>query len=132
MYFFLTRKILLRSHRLLGWWGERCTAGYLKGKGYKVLALNYRCRAGEIDLIAKTPERDIVFVEVKTRRDEKYQFARNAVNSGKKKRITAAGKYFLKSKNVSCSSHRFDVVTVVLGRDGKPVISHYENAFVSN
>ena len=53
---------------LLGRWGEKQAAGYLHQKGYRLLAAGYRCRMGEIDLIAQKG-RELAFVEVKLRRN---------------------------------------------------------------
>jgi putative endonuclease len=120
---------LLASTRLLGRWGECKAVKYLKGKGYSVLALNYRCKAGEIDAVMATPEGVIVFVEVKSRRKEGPWRAVDAVNKKKQRKIAAAAKYFKKRYNCTDLISRFDIVTVVLDEKKKPKITHYENAF---
>ncbi len=56
---------------LLGRWGEKQAAGYLHQKGYRLLAAGYRCRMGEIDLIAQKG-RELAFVEVKLRRNANF------------------------------------------------------------
>lgn len=69
---------------LLGRWGEKQAAGYLHQKGYRLLAAGYRCRMGEIDLIAQKG-RELAFVEVKLRRNARFAEPREqvtAANSG--------------------------------------------------
>jgi putative endonuclease len=120
---------LLASTRVLGRWGERKAVKYLKGKGYSVLALNYRCKVGEIDAVMSTPEGVIVFVEVKSRRKDGLWRAVDAVNKEKRRKIAAVAKYFKKRYNCTDLISRFDIVTVVLDEKKKPIITHYENAF---
>ena len=125
----LGRKKLLADSKLLGRWGERRAVGFLTNKGFKVIARNYTCKAGEIDLITADPEGAIVFVEVKTRRDEQFAKAQDAVTTKKQRTMAQAAKNFVRNYKVKDKPLRFDVVTVVLGRKGKPQIRHYENAF---
>ena len=65
---------------LLGRWGEKQAAGYLHQKGYRLLAAGYRCRMGEIDLIAQKG-RELAFVEVKLRRNANFAEPREQVTS---------------------------------------------------
>jgi putative endonuclease len=120
---------LLSDAKLLGKWGEKCAVGFLRKKGFKVITRNYSCRAGEIDVIAADPEGSIVFVEVKSRRDEVHAKAQDAVTPKKQKTMILAAKYFLRSYKVNDKPLRFDVVAVVLGQKAKPQIRHYQNAF---
>lgn len=129
MWLLTTYTRLLASTRLLGRWGERKAVKYLKGKGYTVLALNFRCKAGEIDAVMSTPEGVVVFVEVKSRRKEGVYRAIDAVNKKKQRKIAAVAKYFKKRYNCSDLPSRFDIVTVILDENRKPKITHYENAF---
>ena len=76
----------MRGKNLLGPWGEEKAAEYLRRKGYTVEAANYRCRLGEIDLIAR--RRDVVaFVEVKLRADGRFAEAREFVDHRKQERL---------------------------------------------
>ncbi|MCD8001639.1 MAG: YraN family protein [Oscillospiraceae bacterium] len=72
--------------KLLGRWGEEQAAVFLKRKKYKITGLNYRCRFGEIDIIAENA-RYVVFVEVKLRRDAHFAAAREFVNAAKQRRM---------------------------------------------
>lgn len=127
--FFTNRKKASDDIRDFGKWGEKLAVRYLKGKDYKVLALNYNCNSGEIDIIAFSPKAAIVFVEVKTRRNEDFARAVDAVNKKKQIRIARAARHFIKSKKIRGRPIRFDVITIV-GTDKKTAdITHYENAF---
>ena len=70
---------------LLGAWGEAAAAEYLRKKHYKIVAANFRCRMGEIDLVAEN-RRYIVFVEVKLRKSADFAQAREFVTAEKQRR----------------------------------------------
>lgn len=73
------------NRRKEGAYYENLVAEYLKTQGYEILEKNYRCRIGEIDLIAKEGE-TLVFVEVKYRRDDKMGNPKEAVDRKKQKK----------------------------------------------
>jgi putative endonuclease len=126
----LRRRRLLADRVRLGRWGERCCEQLLKAKGFKTLTRNFSCRTGELDLVMVDPDGVIVFVEVKTRADEAFVPAEAAVTARKKRRMARAARFFLAVHEIEDRPCRFDVVTIVLGRSGRPVTRHYENAFV--
>ena len=117
---------------LLGRWGEKLAAGYLHLKGYRLLAAGYRCRMGEIDLIAQKG-RELAFVEVKLRRNANFAEPREQVTAAKQRRILLAARHFL-AQHPEYGEHycRFDVAEVY-APDGlqtaKPEIRYYEHAF---
>ena len=74
------------GNNALGAVGESKAASYLKRHGYNILETNYRCRAGEIDIIARKNE-FIVFVEVKARKDADFAEAKEYVTYAKQQRI---------------------------------------------
>ncbi len=123
------RKKLSADSKLLGKWGERRCEKFLMRKGLKTLARNYSCRTGELDLVMAQHDGTVVFVEVKTRTDESYVGAESALSYAKKQKLLSAARYFLSANNIHDRSMRFDYVTVILGKKGKPQINHYENAF---
>ncbi len=125
----IPRRRLLADPKRLGRWGENRCRRYLKGKGYRTIARNFRCALGEIDLIAADGEGRIVFVEVKTRRNEDHAQARLAVDQHKRTRMVRAANHFIKTYNVRNKPLRFDVVTVILNTKGPATIRHYENVF---
>lgn len=104
--------------------GEELAAQFLIYKGYQVIERNYRCRYGEIDIIAADGE-DTVFVEVKTRKNAHFSAARDSVTPAKIRRLKASALMWL-SENGERPA-RFDVVEIYLG-DGKPEIHLIKNA----
>jgi len=117
------------DRRLLGSFGEERAARYLRRKGYTILGMNYRCRLGEIDIIAKR-RGFVVFAEVKLRRDADFAAAREFVTASKQERIRATAALWL-SRNETALQPRFDVLEVYApqGPEGPVEIHHIENAF---
>jgi putative endonuclease len=112
---------------LLGKEGERIAERYLQNKGYKLVERNYRCRAGELDLIV-LDRRVVVFVEVKTRTGRGFGSPLEAVEFRKQRKIIQAAQFFLAEKRLQQRDARFDVVGVSwAGRE--PIVEHVENAF---
>ena len=128
--FWVSRKRLLAEPKLLGQWGQRCCERFLRRKGLKTISRNFSCKMGEIDLVMSGADCGVVFVEVKTRADEKFSEAESSITSVKKARLVRAARYFIQTHNVENIPMRFDVVVVVLGEKNKAQIRHYENAFV--
>ena len=108
-----------------GAWGEQRAARYLKWRGYRIIGTNFRCRQGEIDIIAEKGQY-IAFVEVKLRKNADFAEAREFVNYAKQQRIIAAAGIWL-SRNGTEKQPRFDVIEIYT--DGKTVINHLINAF---
>lgn len=116
--------------RLLGRWGENCVAGWLCERGFHILAVGYRCRFGEIDLIAEN-EQVICFTEVKLRRSTSFAHAREFVDRRKQERLRLTAEHYL-LVNPSVRQPRFDVAEVYApeGISTKnPQINYLENAF---
>ncbi len=116
--------------RLLGRWGEEQAAAYLRERGYAILACNWRCRFGELDIVARDGGM-LCFVEVKLRRNDRYGRAAEQVDGRKRQRLTLAAQSYLAKHPQECPM-RFDVVEVypLRGRmDEKPRIFHWKNAF---
>jgi len=112
---------------LLGKEGERLAERYLRNKGYRLLERNYRCSAGELDLIV-LDRRVAVFVEVKTRTGNAFGTPFEAVESRKQHKMIQAAQFFLAQKGLQQRDARFDVVGVWWA-GGAPVVEHIENAF---
>ena len=102
-----------QNKRMEGSRYEQLAARYLEQKGMDVLELNYRCRTGEIDIIARDGGY-LVFVEVKYRRDDKMGNPKEAVDRKKQKKISMTASYYLMRKcgrmDIPC---RFDVAAVL-------------------
>ena len=112
----------------LGPRGERAGAKFLKRLGYRILATNYTCPLGEVDIIAVDGDM-IVFVEVKTRRSDEVANPENAVNYHKRRQITRTAKWFLSDNKLQHTPARFDILAILMPASGKPDIEHFIDAF---
>jgi putative endonuclease len=124
-----SRLIAMESQKqILGKEGERIAESYLlKEKGYRLVERNYRCPAGEVDLIA-LDRRVIVFVEVKTRSDDRFGTPLEAVHLRKQRKMIKAALFFLSQRRLHHREARFDVVGISFsGRE--PLVEHIQNAF---
>ena len=119
-----------RDSRLLGRWGEDLAAEYLRRKGYRILAANWRCRLGELDLVAEDGTY-LCFVEVKLRKTAAYGSAAAFVDWRKQQRLRTAAELYLAGHPTGLQP-RFDVIEIYApqGTDTEnPGIFHLENAF---
>ena len=109
---------------LTGREGEAKAAEYLRKKRYDIIGANYRCRFGELDLIAKKGEL-VIFVEVKLRKNDRFGAAADAVTVSKQDKLRKAAASWLASHDCDAPT-RFDVIEIYTdtGR-----INHIENAF---
>lgn len=112
-----------KNKRSLGKEKELLAAEYLEKKGYCILERNFFCRQGEIDLIAMSPERELVFVEVKYRTDSRNGFPEEAVDRKKQAKLKKASQMYLYRYPYSIPC-RYDVISI-LGNE----IRQIENAF---
>ena len=120
----------MAKSKLTGSWGEALAAEFLRKKRYKILAVGFHSRFGEIDLIAAN-RKNLVFIEVKLRKDADFAAAREYVNRAKQDRIRATASIYL-SLNPTDLQPRFDVIEIYapLGTETiNPVIEHVEDAF---
>lgn len=111
----------------IGTEGEKRVANYLRKKGFTVIKQNYFCRFGEIDIIAENDEY-ILFVEVKTRKENSLVSGSEAVDSFKQAKILKTANDFL-VKIESQKQPRFDVAQVTVTSEGKFNLKYIENAF---
>lgn len=114
----------------LGRWGEQKAAEYLEKKGYSILGMNYKCRQGEIDVIAQNRQY-IVFCEVKLRKSDKYAPARDFVTKSKQERLRTTAAIWL-GQNETKRQPRFDVVEIYAPEginEKNYTLNHIENAF---
>ncbi|NLZ52670.1 MAG: YraN family protein [Thermoanaerobacteraceae bacterium] len=116
------------DNKQLGAIGEKHAAEYLKSKNYKILQLNFTCRYGEIDIIAKH-KKSIVFVEVKTRRSTNFGKGMEAVNFYKQQKLRKVALYYLNKNAHIFSDIRFDVIDILIQNECEIRIEHIENAF---
>ncbi len=111
-----------------GVWGELFTARYLRDRGYKILASNYSCRFGELDLVAQK-NNIICVVEVKTRNRNTAVAPGEAVDLNKQNRIESAAKSYISAAKLQ-GEVRFDVSEVLLDDEMNLFsINYIKNAF---
>ena len=113
--------------QILGKEGERIAEAYLRKKGYRLVERNYRCPVGELDLVV-LDRRVIVFVEVKTRTDERFGAPLESVDRRKQRKMIKAALFFLSRHRLHHREARFDVVGISF-MEREPVVEHVENAF---
>jgi putative endonuclease len=106
-----------RARKRLGASGERVAAGWLEARGYRIVARNWRCPYGELDLVAEH-DGELVFVEVKTRRGQGHGAPEEAVTPVKRRRLIAAAQSYLAEAALEDRPYRIDVVAVDLGPAG--------------
>ena len=116
----------MKNTTFVGNVGEDIAVDYLKAKGYRIIERNAKICGSEIDIICETNDksRTIVFCEVKTRRDDDYGSAAEAVTPYKVGRYVRAAKAYLARKANVNRNLRFDIIEI--GDDG---VDHIEDAF---
>ena len=106
----------------VGKFGEDEAVKYLKQKGYKIIDRNFRCKRGEIDIIALDND-EIVFIEIKARISLKYGLPAEAVTKNKLKHIYRTAEYYLYTRNVLNENTRIDVIEVYI-KNNQVIIKH--------
>ena len=115
----------------LGKKGEELAVEFLESKGYEIIERNYRFSRGEIDVIAKDPNDGCtVFVEVKTRQNLNFGPPELAITKSKMKQLRKMAELYLYDKSIAELDCRFDVIAILFQSKRKPIINHYENAFM--
>ena len=120
----------MRTRDLLGPWGEALAAEYLRKKGCRIEAMNYRTRLGEIDIIAAN-SRYLIFCEVKLRKTADFAAAREFVDARKQQRLRSTALVYLSQHEINLQP-RFDVIEIYAPNGTatkKPQINHMEDAF---
>lgn len=111
--------------------GENLAREYLVNKGYRILERNYRTKWDEIDIICKAKDETLVFIEVKTLRDNPSELIpEDNLTSEKFRKISRACRVFSIERSGLVKEDkgwRIDLVTISIGSDGKEKIRHYEN-----
>lgn len=125
-----------KKRKSLGASGEDIAAKFLKDKGYKIIERNFKNykgrQLGEIDIIAKK-NKEIIFVEVKTRELEKYQgtLPEENITFSKLHKLSKIANSYIKTENLWNFPYHFDAISVWLSQDYKKAkIKHIENIFI--
>lgn len=118
----------LSNKGLIGQAGEKVAVAFLKKHGYRIIQQNFRCKFGEIDIIAYH-RKTFCFIEVKARTTKAFGLPEQAVTKRKQKQIIRVTQYYLKRNKITdriCC--RFDIVAISLD-EGKPEVKLIKNAF---
>lgn len=114
-----------RTRAQIGALGEQLVVDHLCALGWRVLERNWRCRYGELDVIAVDPEAAaLVFIEVKTRTSDQFGGVAQAVSPDKVRRLRRLAGLWLAGQTRSWSQIRIDVLGVRITPEGAPEISH--------
>ena len=115
------------GRKKLGAWGESVAAHHLEAKGYSIVARNWRCTHGEVDLIAQAGE-ELVFVEVKTRRGREMGSPEEALTPAKQKKLMKLAQIYVAEQELDVD-WRIDLIAVELDKSGKLLrCEHIPNA----
>lgn len=110
--------------------GEEVAANFLIARGYRIMERNFRCKGGEVDIIATDPaDKSLTFIEVKARRGLSYGVPQLAVTPFKQRQISKAALTWLSKNRLHDTNARFDVIAILLHTDGQHTIDHIKNAF---
>lgn len=104
---------------------EVVAARHLEGQGYKILAHQFRTRYGEIDLVAEK-NNELVFVEVKARRNLNFGYPEEAVGKRKFQRMSLAANAFMEKNQLTEQAFRFDLVSIIWPNRCQPEVEHFE------
>ena len=119
------------ENRMIGTQGEKLAEQYLKENGYEIIDRNFYCRFGEIDIIAKYNE-EVIFVEVKTRKQIRYGNAAESVTRIKQNHIYKASEMYIYLHNLYNVPISLDVIEVYLFDDKENRVEHIKNAIISD
>ena len=114
-----------RRRNELGQWGETLAAQYLQERGCALVASNWRCSAGEVDLIVRDGD-CLVFVEVRTRRGKKYGTPEESITPRKLAHMIAVAETYVYEQDWK-GNWRLDVVAIQVQRGKEASIEWYEN-----
>lgn len=117
-----------RARDAVAAYGERVATRHLTDDGMEILDRNWRCRDGEIDIVAKDAD-SLVFCEVKTRRTTEYGSPAEAVVPAKARRLRRLAAAWLAAHDTHAPEIRFDVIGVVPRSAGAAAVEHLRGAF---
>jgi putative endonuclease len=114
----------------IGLRAENAAAAHLQAQGARILLRNYRCRSGELDIVARLGQDELVIVEVRTRSSDAYGGAAASVDAGKRRRlIRAANRMLQERRDLAKLRVRFDVMLVSEPASDSPQIIWIKHAF---
>lgn len=118
-----------RTRQNIGQQGEQIARAYLQEQGYQLVTTNFRCKIGEIDIIAKDDD-VVVFVEVRTITPGSFGPAYNTVTYSKQRQVKKVALFYISKHNLVNTQFRFDVIGITLHPgSGEHHLDHIPNAF---
>ena len=109
--------------------GENIALEYAQQQGYQIIQRNFRCKSGEIDLIAQD-KHIVVFIEVRTKTSDAYGPAYNSVTLTKQQQVKRVALGYIAEHNLVNTQFRFDVIGIILDpKTQQPQLDHLQNAF---
>ncbi len=119
----------MAEHNELGKWGEDEAAHFLENKGYSILERDWKMGKRDLDIVAMSENHaTLVFIEVKTRKNDEFQEPEEAVDTLKMRNLAIAANAYVKLMNID-TEIRFDIVSVIGGKGNIFRIEHIEDAF---
>jgi putative endonuclease len=120
----------MRTRKQIGSAGETMAAEYLLQKGYEIIVRNWRCRTGELDIVAGQDDM-LVIVEVRTRRKiGRYGLAKESVNARKQIQVRETAQFYVHRYKLYDHKIRFDVISIDMDADEKKLqLEHIQGAF---
>ena len=122
----------MQTNKKIGTLGEDIATDFLISQGYHILKRNFNCKIGEIDIIAidKIDKNELVFIEVKTRKQNLYGSPAEAVDFRKTKHLYKVAEYFLMLNKLENTFVRFDVIEIRENFNQKVRINHIKNVIL--
>jgi putative endonuclease len=116
------------AKKLLGARGEEAASAYLERQGIQIIERNWRCSAGEADIIARESDA-LVFIEVKTRTTHAAGLPEEAITKAKRARYEKIAIEYLDNHDLPSSRVRFDVISINVSGKGRAFLRHHRDAF---
>ncbi|WIF94625.1 YraN family protein [Caminicella sporogenes] len=117
------------KNKELGDLGEKLAVEYIEDKGYKIVEKNFRCKFGEIDIIAKN-DNFYIFIEVKTRKSLNFGRPIESITKNKINHITKTIFYYLNKNNIKNYNIRIDAVEIIIKDLKNYIINHIPNIYL--
>jgi len=119
---------MVADHISIGKLGEQIAAIYLQKKDYKIIERNFRCKTGEIDIIASKPNKSVSFVEVKCRVGKGHGMPYESVTVGKQKKLYSAIQLYILQNKLNESKLNIEVISIILNPDRSiSEIKHFDD-----
>lgn len=124
----------MQLNKQIGFLGENIAADFLISQGYTILKRNFNCKRGEIDIIAidSIDKNELVFIEVKTRKQNIYGAPSESVDFRKIRHLYKVAEYFLMLNKLENTFVRFDVIEIRQNVNQKILINHIKNVILDN